>query len=182
MELSEGLTESHDSSADKLNTLLDNKIGYGFAQEKLSRSLYLLLFSEGCETVVLGLLLPVLTQEWALDTFQQSMMITTVYLGVLLGSYLQVYSDKYGRHPFILWGYRGAEHIWAALLPLLGLPLLPGHPLLLRGGDRSVPAVVGLLHHRDLPGLHAGHAAVKISSVLVGRMPLRLRHRLVLSA
>lgn len=45
---------------DHLNSLLTEKIGYGHAQEKLSRALYLLLFSEGCETVVLGLLLPIL--------------------------------------------------------------------------------------------------------------------------
>lgn len=31
------------------------------------------------------------------------MLITVVFIGVSIGSYLQVYSDKYGRYQFILW-------------------------------------------------------------------------------
>jgi MFS transporter, putative metabolite:H+ symporter len=78
-------------------------VGYGHAQEKLSRPLYLLLFSEGCETIALGLLLPILAEEWALSTFEQSLLITTVYFGVAVGSYVQIYSDRYGRYSFILY-------------------------------------------------------------------------------
>lgn len=69
----------------------------------MSRSLYLLLFSEGCETIVLGLLLPVLAEEWQLGKFEQSLLITIVYFGVAIGSYLQVYSDRFGRYAFITW-------------------------------------------------------------------------------
>lgn len=52
---------------------------------------------------MLGLLLPVLTEEWALGTFEQSLLITIVYFGVSIGSYIQVYSDRYGRYAFITW-------------------------------------------------------------------------------
>lgn len=62
MDLEEHLSEDNNHTTDHLNHLLATRIGYGHAQEKLSRSLYLLLFSEGCESIVLGLLLPVLTE------------------------------------------------------------------------------------------------------------------------
>ena len=41
--------------------------------------------------------------QWQLSTFEKSMLITAVYLGVAIGSYLQVYSDRYGRYSMILW-------------------------------------------------------------------------------
>ena len=50
---------------------------------------------------MLGLLLPVLKQEWGLSVFEQSMIITVVYMGVATGSYLQAYSDTIGRYRFI---------------------------------------------------------------------------------
>ena len=37
-----------------------------------------------------------------MDTFQKSLLITMVYLGVSIGSYLQTYSAQYGRHRFLL--------------------------------------------------------------------------------
>ena len=63
----------------------------------------MLLLSEGCETIVLGLLLPIIKEEWQLSVFQQSLLITIVYLGVSIGSFIEVYSDKYGRYVFITW-------------------------------------------------------------------------------
>jgi len=48
--------------ADYYDTLISEMVGYGQAQEKLTRSLYLLLFALGCETAVLGLLLPLLSR------------------------------------------------------------------------------------------------------------------------
>lgn len=48
MDLEEHLSDTSDKRIDHLNHILTERIGYGFAQEKLSRSLYLLLFSEGC--------------------------------------------------------------------------------------------------------------------------------------
>jgi len=48
MDLEDHLSETSNKKTDHLNHLLTEKIGYGYAQEKFSRSLYLLLFSEGC--------------------------------------------------------------------------------------------------------------------------------------
>lgn len=75
-------------ASDSIDSLLQHRIGFGPGQKKLIRSLYILLFSEGCETIVLGLLLPKLGQEWNLDKFDKSLLITLVYLGVSIGSYL----------------------------------------------------------------------------------------------
>ena len=91
-----------EGSKSSLDDLLENRIGYGPGQQLLLRSLYIMLFAEGCETIVLGLLIPKLGQEWHMDTFQKSLLITMVYLGVSIGSYLQTYSDQYGRHRFLL--------------------------------------------------------------------------------
>lgn len=77
-------------------------MGYGNGQKKLTRSLYLLLFAEGCETIVLGLLIPKLGYEWNMGKFEKSLLITMVYAGVSLGSYLETYSDHYGRYKFLL--------------------------------------------------------------------------------
>lgn len=52
---------------------------------------------------MLGLLLPILKKEWDLTPFQLSILITFVYLGVGLGSYIQSFSDRYGRKIFITW-------------------------------------------------------------------------------
>lgn len=87
---------------DSIDSLLQNRIGFGPGQQKLIRSLYVLLFSEGCETIVLGLLIPKLGVEWDLDKFDKSLLITLVYLGVSIGSYIETYSDKYGRYKFLL--------------------------------------------------------------------------------
>jgi hypothetical protein len=43
-----------------IDRLLKEEIGFGPAQYKLSRAISLLLLSEGCESIVLGLLLPTL--------------------------------------------------------------------------------------------------------------------------
>lgn len=78
------LIETHDS----IDELMEKRIGFGAGQQKLIHSLYMLLFSEGCETIVLGLLLPKLGQEWNMTVFDKSLLITMVYLGVSIGSYL----------------------------------------------------------------------------------------------
>lgn len=44
-----------------------------------------------------------LSTEWSLTKDEKSLLITVVYIGVSIGSFLQVYSDKYGRYVFILW-------------------------------------------------------------------------------
>lgn len=51
---------------------------------------------------MLGLLLPKLGHEWNLNKFDKSLLITMVYLGVSIGSYLETFSDKYGRYKFLL--------------------------------------------------------------------------------
>lgn len=61
----------------------------------------IMLFSEGSESIVLGLIIPVLTVEWSMTTFQRSLLITGVYLGATLGSGLQAIADTYGRYHII---------------------------------------------------------------------------------
>ena len=56
-----------------------------------------LLFSEGSESIVLGILLPIFVTEWGITDSQKSALITGVYLGVSIGSFFQTFADKYGR-------------------------------------------------------------------------------------
>ncbi len=41
--------------------------------------------------------------QWQLSTFEKCMLITAVYLGVAIGSYLQIYSDRCSRYSIIFW-------------------------------------------------------------------------------
>lgn len=84
------------------NYLLNSHIGYGYAQHKLARALKILCFSEGCESLILGFLLPILTKVWNLSTFQQSLLLAGVTFGIPIGTAVQGLSDRYGRSIFIL--------------------------------------------------------------------------------
>jgi MFS family permease len=57
-----------------------------------------MMFSEGCESIVLGLIIPVLMHEWGVTTFLKSVLITSLFFGVLLGNLLQTTADIYGRY------------------------------------------------------------------------------------
>lgn len=85
-----------------MEEILEDRIGFGRGQKSMLESMYLLLFSEGAESIVLGLMIPELDKEWGIGTFEKSLLITMVYIGVGLGSYLQTYSDVYGRYKVLL--------------------------------------------------------------------------------
>ena len=96
------MTDNLIASNDRLESILVDRIGNGPAQTFLTRSIFTLLFVEGSESIVLGLLLPVLTAEWNISTSEKSYLIALVYLGVTIGSLIQSYSDVYGRYNFLL--------------------------------------------------------------------------------
>lgn len=74
----------------------------------------IMLFSEGSESIVLGLILPVIANEWNMTTMQKSLLITAVYLGATFGSGLQAIADTYGRYKVIT--LAGVLQVGAGLL------------------------------------------------------------------
>lgn len=77
----------------------------------------IMLFSEGSESIVLGLIIPILSIEWGMTTFQKSLLITAVYLGATLGSALQTVADTYGRYSVIT--VAGVLQVVAGLLSVV---------------------------------------------------------------
>jgi MFS family permease len=67
----------------------------------VSSPLSILLIAEGAETIAIGFLLPIISQQWHLTILQESIGLTLMNLGMPLGTLIQGYSDKYGRAPFI---------------------------------------------------------------------------------
>lgn len=93
--------------------LLDKKIGYGEAQERLGMPTTLLVFSEGFQIISFALILPILTKEWDLTADHQTFLLTFVGIGIPLGTLLQGFADHFGRSLFITFD--------AALLTIFGL-------------------------------------------------------------
>lgn len=68
----------------------------------MTLSINFLCISEGSELITLGLLVPILAQEWNLTLLQQSLLLGATSLGIPVGTLLQGISDKYRRSTFIL--------------------------------------------------------------------------------
>lgn len=51
---------------------------------------------------MIGLLIPHLANEWNIGIYENSLLITIIYLGVAAGAYLETFSDKYGRYRFVI--------------------------------------------------------------------------------
>ena len=85
-----------------LEDMLTNKIGYGKAQYKMVIPLLFLLLNQGAQMQALGLLLPVLKKQWNISTLEESLGLTIINVGVLLGPLVIGYSDKIGRSPILL--------------------------------------------------------------------------------
>ena len=89
------------SFSPKLEAILEDKIGYGKAQFKLVIPMAILMVCEGAETIAIGMLLPIIKNSWNITTMEEAIGLTLINIGFPLGSFLQTYSDKYGRKPFI---------------------------------------------------------------------------------
>ena len=81
--------------------LLDNHIGMGKAQYRQILAIAILILCEGAETIAIGFMLPVLKQYFHLTTIELAIGLTLINIGLPLGSFLQSFSDNYGRAPFV---------------------------------------------------------------------------------
>ena len=59
------------------------------------------MICEGSESIAIGLLLPIVSKVWHLTIMEEAIGLTLINIGMPLGSFLQGYSDKHGRSPFV---------------------------------------------------------------------------------
>jgi MFS family permease len=77
-----------------------NALGFGWFQVKLSLFVGLCWMSDSMEMTILSVLGPALHCYWGITRYQQAMVTTIVFLGMMLSStFWGSLSDKYGRKP-----------------------------------------------------------------------------------
>ena len=82
-----------------------NRLGYGPYQKRLLFFLIILFLADGCELIIISIVLPSMTKEWALSSFQRSLVASIVFLGILIGSFISpLLADKFGRKNLMLLG------------------------------------------------------------------------------
>lgn len=79
-----------------------NALGFGWFQVKLSLSVGLCWMADSMEMTILSVLGPALHCDWGITRYQQALITTTVFLGMMLSStFWGQLSDRYGRKPVI---------------------------------------------------------------------------------
>ncbi|XP_070490620.1 synaptic vesicle 2-related protein [Chironomus tepperi] len=77
-----------------------NALGFGWFQVKLSLFVGLCWMSDSMEMTILSVLGPALHCEWNISRYQQALVTTVVFLGMMLSStFWGSLSDRYGRKP-----------------------------------------------------------------------------------
>lgn len=77
-----------------------NALGFGWFQVKLSLFVGLCWMSDSMEMTILSVIGPALHCDWGISRYQQAMVTTVVFLGMMLSStFWGSLSDKYGRKP-----------------------------------------------------------------------------------
>lgn len=89
------------SSADTFTvTQAVNALGFGWFQVKLSLCVGLCWMADSMEMTILSVLGPALHCDWGISRYQQALVTTVVFLGMMLSStFWGKLSDRYGRKP-----------------------------------------------------------------------------------
>ncbi len=88
----------------KIDNHLD-KIGYSYFHLRMLFILSLIFFVDGCEISNLNLLLSSIQNDLNLSTFQKSILNSSIFMGILIGSFLSGFTtNKYGRLKPIKYG------------------------------------------------------------------------------
>lgn len=79
-----------------------NALGFGWFQVKLSLCVGLCWMADSMEMTILSVLGPALHCDWGISRYQQALVTTVVFLGMMLSSTFWGHlSDRYGRKPVI---------------------------------------------------------------------------------
>lgn len=80
-----------------------NALGFGWFQVKLSLCVGLCWMADSMEMTILSVLGPALHCDWGITRYQQALVTTVVFLGMMLSSTFWGHlSDRYGRKPVSL--------------------------------------------------------------------------------
>lgn len=111
-----------------------NALGFGWFQVKLSLFVGLCWMSDSMEMTILSVIGPALHCDWGISRYQQAMVTTVVFLGMMLSStFWGSLSDKYGRKPVIVFlnllkFVRGMESFLILGVDTLRNPTIPLRP------------------------------------------------------
>lgn len=107
-----------------------NALGFGWFQVKLSLFVGLCWMSDSMEMTILSVLGPALHCEWNISRYQQALVTTVVFLGMMLSStFWGSLSDRYGRKPVkihmfcmlsthFLTTFSGTHTLWNSIISL----------------------------------------------------------------
>jgi MFS family permease len=84
--------------------ITEPKIPFGKYQFLVMFTIGLILVADGIEMSGMGLILPIITNEWHISQTLQGLLGTTLFLGFFIGSVLgAIYSDRLGRVNSLTW-------------------------------------------------------------------------------
>ena len=93
----EGITDLNPDDHLNFDTIL-SQIGFGRYQLKTYSIMALLAMSEGAQVMAFTLMVPVLSNEWGVSDFLNSLQASLIFVSFLIGSVLSgQFSDRYGR-------------------------------------------------------------------------------------
>lgn len=82
-----------------------NALGFGWFQVKLSLCVGLCWMADSMEMTILSVIGPSLHCDWQITRYQQALMTTIVFMGMMLSStFWAQLSDRYGRKPALTLG------------------------------------------------------------------------------
>jgi len=99
---------SGDSDAPPLVHEVIDKMGVGWAQWKIVILAGGTWAADGAEILIVGSVTKSVSDEWDLSASQRGMVVSTVFIGVMIGNYLSgMMGDQWGRKYPLLFGYFG---------------------------------------------------------------------------
>lgn len=99
-----------------------NALGFGWFQVKLSLCVGLCWMADSMEMTILSVLGPALHCDWGISRYQQALVTTIVFLGMMMSStFWGQLSDRYGRKPVLIL----FQTIWTTIVVHAIISLFP---------------------------------------------------------
>lgn len=85
-----------------LDTIIDQRIGFGRYQLRSMILLALIDFNDGAEIIVMTFIVPIIKAEWGLTSAKAATLTSVLFFGAFLGLFFSgKIADIKGRHPSI---------------------------------------------------------------------------------